>query len=63
MSDTICAIATAPATAALGIIRVSGPKTKEFLSPLLQNQKGEAVLLCPRKATLCRIVKNHEVYD
>ncbi|MBQ7936830.1 MAG: tRNA uridine-5-carboxymethylaminomethyl(34) synthesis GTPase MnmE, partial [Clostridia bacterium] len=63
MSDTICAIATAPATAALGIIRVSGPQTKELLSPLLKNQKGEAVSFCPRKATLCRIVKEEEVYD
>lgn len=63
MSDTICAIATAPATAALGIIRVSGPETLKILSPLLQNQKGEAVSLCPRKATLCRIAEKGEVYD
>ncbi len=63
MSDTICAIATAPATAALGIIRVSGPETKKILSPLLKNQKGEAVLLLPRKATLCRITNGGEVYD
>ena len=63
MSQTICAIATAPATAALGIIRVSGPETEKILSPLLKTKKGEAVLLLPRKAVLCRIVSGGEVYD
>lgn len=63
MSNTICAIATAPATAALGIIRISGPETLEILSPLLKSKKGAAVSLCPRKATLCRIEWEGEVYD
>jgi len=63
MLDTICAIATAPATAALGMIRISGPQTLQIVTPLLQNKQGGEVLLCPRKATYCRIVSDGEVYD
>jgi tRNA U34 5-carboxymethylaminomethyl modifying GTPase MnmE/TrmE len=35
MSDIICAIATAPATAALGIIRVSGTDALSAVLPLV----------------------------
>lgn len=55
---TICAIATAPATAALGVIRVSGPKAFEIVAPLLNIQK-----ITPRKACYCRIEADGFVYD
>lgn len=59
MSDTICAISTAPATAALGIIRISGADTLNILLPLLKNKRE----LIPNQATLCRIEAEGEVYD
>ncbi len=63
MLHTICAIATAPATAAIGVIRVSGPQTKQIVTPLLQTATGGAVSLLPRKAVYCRIVWQERVYD
>ena len=58
MSDTICAISTAPATAALGIIRISGPGTAEILASILNKPLAE-----PGKTALRRIVWQGEVYD
>lgn len=58
MSETICAISTAPATAALGIIRVSGPETKAVLQAILNKPVTE-----PGKACLRRIISEGEVYD
>ena len=63
MSDTICAISTATATAALGVIRISGPETFSILSPLLKRKNGTAPEFLPGKATLCRIEYEGEVYD
>ncbi|MBQ8893671.1 MAG: tRNA uridine-5-carboxymethylaminomethyl(34) synthesis GTPase MnmE [Clostridia bacterium] len=58
MSETICAISTAPATAALGIIRVSGPETLPILQTILHKPINE-----PGKACLRRIESEGEVYD
>ncbi len=63
MSDTICAISTAPATAALGVIRISGAETFSVLRPLLKRKNGTAPEFLPGKATLCRIEYEGEVYD
>lgn len=63
MSDTICAISTAPATAALGVIRISGAETFSILRPLLKRKNGTAPEFLPGKATLCRIEYEGEVYD
>ncbi len=63
MSDIICAIATAPATAALGIIRISGEGVLELLLPLLQKKNGAPAELSHAKATLCRIQSDGEIYD
>ena len=63
MSDTICAISTAPATAALGIIRISGSDTLNILLPLLKTKAGQPARLSPNRATLCRIEWEGEVYD
>lgn len=63
MSDTICAISTAPATAALGIIRISGPEVFSILLPLLKRKNGTPVQVEAGKAILCRIEHQGEVYD
>ena len=63
MSDTICAISTAPATAALGVIRISGAETFSILRPLLKRKNGTAPEFLPGKAILCRIEYEGEVYD
>ncbi len=63
MSDTICAISTAAATAALGIIRISGADTLNILLPLLKGKGGSAPDLRPNQAVLCRIEEDGEVYD
>lgn len=63
MSDTICAISTAPATAALGIIRISGPEVFSILLPLLKRKNGSPVQVEAGKAILCRIEHQGEVYD
>lgn len=63
MTNTICAISTAPATAALGIIRISGPETFSILLPLLKRKNGTAPEIVPGKAVLCRIEHAGEVYD
>lgn len=63
MSNTICAIATAAATAALGVIRVSGPEAFELVCPLLKTKKGTPVAPNPNHATYCRIEKGGEVFD
>lgn len=58
MSDTICAISTAPATAALGIIRISGSEAFTILHSIL-NKPIEQI----GKASLRRIEFEGEVYD
>ncbi len=58
MSDTICAISTAPATAALGVIRISGPEALSILASVLNKPVSE-----PAKAYLRRIEFEGEVYD
>lgn len=58
MTNTICAISTAPATAALGIIRISGPETEAVLRSILNKPVTE-----PGKACLRRIESEGEVYD
>lgn len=58
MSQTICAISTAPATAALGIIRISGPETRSVLEEILHKPIEEA-----GKTYLRRIQCEGEVYD
>lgn len=63
MSDIICAIATAPATAALGIIRVSGSEAYSVVAPLLNRINGTPAALEHGKATLCRIQADGELYD
>ena len=42
MSQTICAISTASATAAPGIIRISGPETRSVLEEILHKPIEEA---------------------
>ncbi len=59
----ICAISTAPATAALGIIRISGEGTFSLLRPLLKKKNGSPCAPAIGKATLCRIEDAGEVYD
>ncbi len=63
MADIICAIATAPATAALGIIRISGEGVLELLLPMLKKKSGAPAVLEHGKATLCRIEDQGEIYD
>lgn len=63
MSDIICAIATAPATAALGIIRVSGEGALELVLPILKKMSGAPAALEHSKAALCRIEAEGETYD
>ncbi len=63
MSDIICAIATAPATAALGMIRISGTGVLSVVLPLLKKINGAPAVLEHSKATLCRIEEGGEVYD
>lgn len=63
MSDTICAVSTAPQTAALGVIRISGPQTFSILLPLLKRKNGAAPEAEPGRATLCRIEADGELYD
>ncbi|MBR6794033.1 MAG: tRNA uridine-5-carboxymethylaminomethyl(34) synthesis GTPase MnmE [Clostridia bacterium] len=58
MSDTICAISTAPATAALGIIRISGTEALSILQSILNKPVREI-----GKASLRRIEFEGEVYD
>lgn len=56
--DTICAISTAPATAALGIIRISGTEALSVLQSILNKPVREI-----GKASLRRIEFEGEVYD
>ncbi len=58
MSDTICAISTAPATAALGVIRISGPEALSIAGSVLNQSIPEA-----GKTYLRRIQWDGEVYD
>lgn len=63
MAQTICAIATAPATAALGVIRVSGPEAFSIIRPLLKTKSGKPLPETPRTALFCRIEADGFVYD
>ena len=58
MSDTICAISTAPATAALGILRISGPEAHTILNQITDRPVEEY-----GKNYLRRITEGEEVYD
>ncbi len=58
MTNTICAISTAPATAALGIIRVSGPEAISIVGSVLNKPIDQ-----PGKGYLRRIEFDGEVYD
>ena len=49
-ADTIAAIATAPGRAGIGVVRVSGPGTRNIAAAILQRD------LKPRLATLCDFV-------
>ncbi len=63
MSNTICAIATAAATAAIGVLRVSGPEAFDLVCPILKNKSGQPLVPRPNRAFYCRIEKDGEVYD
>ncbi len=63
MSNTICAIATAAATAALGVLRVSGPEAFDLVCPLLKTKAGKPVEPTPNRAVYCRIEKDGELFD
>lgn len=63
MSQTICAISTAPATAALGIIRISGPETFSILEGILKKKNGAPFTLAHGKAALYRIEENGQPLD
>jgi tRNA modification GTPase len=51
LEDTICAVATPPGEGALGIIRLSGPRSLELLRLASRRQRFR-----PRQQRLCRIV-------
>lgn len=53
--DTICALATPPYKSALALIRLSGPKALEILSPLV---KCDVKTLIPNHAYFMRLYKN-----
>lgn len=59
-TDTIAAIATGPAQAAVGIVRLSGPRSLEILQRLCDRTAAYQ----PRVATLVRVCEDHgEVID
>ncbi len=63
-AETIAAIATPPGKGALGIIRVSGPKTLEFLTPHIQLKKLKGLKdLEAQKIAMAHFNKNGEVID
>ena len=57
MTDTICAVATASGRGGVGIVRVSGPKTKEIAGKILE------FLPTPRFAHYCDFRLNSVVAD
>ncbi len=64
MSRTICAIATAPATAALGIIRLSGSSAFSLALSVLKRRDGTPLPLpASHHATYCRVEADGEVFD
>lgn len=58
-SDTICALITAPARAAVGVIRISGKDSLEIVSRLFPAYKK----LAPNKAVYGNLVFENEVLD
>ena len=58
LDDTIAAIATAPGRAALGIVRMSGPRAQEIARQVVAPWPDE-----PRRVTLARIAGDDEVLD
>lgn len=58
MSDTICAISTAPVTAALGVVRISGPEALSIAGSVLNKPISD-----PGKNYLRRIQWEGEFYD
>lgn len=63
MSKTICAISTAPATAALGIIRISGEETFSILEGILKKKNGAPFTVAHGKAVLYRIEEEGAALD
>ena len=61
MSDTICALATAPG-GAIGIIRISGPKSLEILAHVFRG-KGDVQSYPANTLHYGHIVQNDEVID
>lgn len=58
ISETICAVATAPGRGGVGIVRVSGPLAKHISGQITQNN------LFTRKATYCEFHgENHQILD
>ena len=56
MPDTIAAIATASAAAAVGIVRLSGAETRRVLAALFTPVDGRsAAELSPRRMTYCTV--------
>ena len=58
-SDTICALITAPARAAVGVIRISGKDSLEIVSRLFPSYKK----LAPNKAVYGNLIFENEVLD
>ena len=56
--DTICAVATAPGTGAIGIVRASGPGVRQLLAELCPNLR-----LSPRRLRSTRLVDGDAVVD
>lgn len=63
MSQTICAISTAPATAALGLIRISGGDTFSILEKILKKKNGAPFTVVHGKAALYRIMEDGAPLD
>ena len=61
MTDTICALATAPG-GAIGIIRISGPQALEILSRVFRG-KGDAQTFSANTIHYGHIVSGTEIID
>ncbi len=64
MNDIICAIATPPGAAAIGILRLSGAGCVDLVSQLFQSPKGKRLVdYQPRYMAYGHIVADDRVYD
>ena len=59
MSDTICAIATGNSSAAIAVVRLSGPQTADILRRLLP----QVTSWQPRRQTFCSLYDNTDLLD